>query len=46
MPCQSRIDAPDALHHIIARGIGRRHIFNEQQVILMVQKLVDEHLLM
>jgi len=29
MPCQSRIDAPDALNHIIARGIGRRHIFNE-----------------
>lgn len=29
MPRQSRIDAPGALHHIIARGIGHRHIFNE-----------------
>jgi hypothetical protein len=25
---QSRIDAPGALHHIIARGIGRRKIFD------------------
>jgi hypothetical protein len=31
MPCQSRIDAPGALHHIIARGIGRRHILNDDQ---------------
>ena len=31
MRCQSRIDAPGALHHIIARGIGRRHIFNDDQ---------------
>lgn len=29
MPRQSRIDAPGALHHIIARGIGRRDIFND-----------------
>jgi REP element-mobilizing transposase RayT len=29
MPRQSRIDAPGALHHIIARGIGRRNIFND-----------------
>jgi hypothetical protein len=31
MPCQSRIDAPGALHHIIARGIGRRHILKDDQ---------------
>ena len=28
MPRQSRINAPGALHHIIARGIGRRKIFD------------------
>jgi len=26
---QSRIDAPDALHHIIAGGIERRRIFTD-----------------
>ena len=26
MPCRARIDAPDALHHIIVRGIERRDI--------------------
>jgi putative transposase len=31
MPRQSRIDAPGALHHIIARGIGSRNIFNDDQ---------------
>jgi REP element-mobilizing transposase RayT len=31
MPRQSRIDAPGALHHIIARGIGTRNIFNDDQ---------------
>lgn len=29
MPRKSRIDAPGALHHIIARGIERRSIFND-----------------
>ncbi|MCP3895726.1 MAG: transposase, partial [Bacteroides sp.] len=29
MPRSSRLDAPGALHHIIARGIGRRKIFND-----------------
>ncbi len=29
MPRQARIDAPGALHHIIARGIGRKKIFND-----------------
>ncbi len=29
MPRQSRIDAPGALHHIIARGIGRKRIFTD-----------------
>ena len=27
MPRKARIDAPGALHHIIARGIDRRSIF-------------------
>ena len=26
---KSRIDAPDALHHIIARGIDRKRIFDD-----------------
>jgi putative transposase len=29
MPRQSRIDAPGALHHIIARGINRKRIFQD-----------------
>jgi REP element-mobilizing transposase RayT len=29
MPRQSRIDAPGALNHIIARGINRKNIFND-----------------
>ena len=31
MPRQARIDSPGALHHIIARGIERRTIFNDDQ---------------
>jgi putative transposase len=31
MPRQARIDTPGALHHIIARGIERRKIFNDNQ---------------
>ena len=31
MPRQSRIDAPGALHHIIARGIERRNIFQDDK---------------
>ncbi|MFZ1984807.1 MAG: transposase [Desulfatitalea sp.] len=29
MPRQARIDAPDAVHHIIARGIERGKIFRD-----------------
>jgi putative transposase len=29
MPRKSRIDAPGALHHIIARGIDRKTIFDD-----------------
>ena len=29
MPRRARIDAPGALHHIIARGIERRSIFED-----------------
>lgn len=28
MPRHSRIDAAGALHHIVARGIGQRNMFN------------------
>ena len=31
MPRKSRIDAPGALHHIIARGIDRRDIFKDDK---------------
>ena len=31
MPRKARIDAPGALHHIIARGIERRKIFRDDQ---------------
>jgi putative transposase len=31
MPRRSRIDAPGALHHIIARGIERKAIFRDDQ---------------
>ena len=29
MPRKARIDAPGALHHIIARGIARKKVFND-----------------
>ncbi|MGD9180367.1 MAG: transposase, partial [Desulfobacterales bacterium] len=31
MPRQSRIDVPGALNHIIARGINRKKIFNDDK---------------
>ena len=31
MPRQARIDAPGAVHHIIARGIERRKIFRSDE---------------
>jgi hypothetical protein len=31
MPRQARIDAPGALHHVIARGIERDKIFRDDQ---------------
>jgi putative transposase len=31
MPRKSRIDAPGALHHIIARGINRKEIFRDNK---------------
>lgn len=31
MPRKARIDAPGALHHIIARGIGRRKVFDDDE---------------
>ena len=44
MPRKSRIDAPEAIHHIIARGIERRRIFGHQYCghsILMAQRKND-----
>jgi hypothetical protein len=31
MPRKARLDAPGALHHIIARGIERRKIFRDDK---------------
>jgi REP element-mobilizing transposase RayT len=31
MPRQARLDAPGILHHVIIRGIERRHIFKDDQ---------------
>jgi len=31
MPRKSRIDAPGALHHVIARGINREKIFRDDE---------------
>ena len=31
MPRKSRIDAPGALHHIIARGIERKAVFQDER---------------
>lgn len=31
MPKKSRIDAPDALHHVMVRGIDRQNIFDDQK---------------
>jgi REP element-mobilizing transposase RayT len=31
MPRQARTDAPDAVHHIMARGIERRSIFRHDE---------------
>ncbi|ABW66654.1 transposase [Desulfosudis oleivorans] len=46
MPRQARIDAPGALHHIIARGIERGRIFRDDQdrndFILRLGQLVQE----
>jgi REP element-mobilizing transposase RayT len=46
MPRQARIDAPGALHHIIARGIKRGKIFRDDQdrdnFILRLGNLVTE----
>jgi len=37
MPRRSRIDAPDALHHIMVRGIDRHNIFRDQKCIVTGQ---------
>ena len=31
MPSQARLDAPDALHHIMMRGLERRVLFRDDQ---------------
>jgi REP-associated tyrosine transposase len=46
MPRQARIDAPGALHHIIARGIERRDIFRDDldrnSFLTRLEKIVNE----
>ncbi len=34
MPRKSGIDAPGALHHIIARGIERKNIFRDNEEVM------------
>jgi len=31
MPCQSRLDAPETLQHVMVRGLERRAIFRDGQ---------------
>ena len=40
MPRKARIDAPGALHHIIARGIAHRKVFNDNDEF-SIQRQVD-----
>jgi REP element-mobilizing transposase RayT len=46
MPRQARIDAPDALHHVVARGIERSKIFrndeDREDFLRRLGKLVQE----
>jgi len=46
MPRQSRIDAPGALHHIIARGNEKRKIFEDkldrQQFLARLEVILSE----
>ena len=46
MPRQARLDAPGVLHHIMIRGIERRHIFKDDQdrenLIKRLEKLIPE----
>ncbi len=44
MPRRSRIDAPGALHHIIARGIERKAIFRDDQDRIDFLKRLGENL--
>jgi putative transposase len=42
MPRKSRIDAPGALHHIMARGIDRHHIFSDNKDFsIFLERLSD-----
>ncbi len=46
MPRQARIDAPGALHHVIARGIERNEIFRDnadrEDFLQRLGKLVEQ----
>ncbi len=41
MPRQSRIDAPEALHHIICRGIERRRRPGQGKIHRTARRRVD-----
>ena len=46
MPRKARIDAPDALHHVIVRGIERgkifRHVCDRKNFLHRLDKLIPE----
>jgi len=46
MPRKTRIDAPDALHHVIVRGIERRKVFrfdyDRRNFLNRLDKLIPE----
>jgi putative transposase len=46
MPRHARLDAPGALHHVMARGIGRTQIFrrdsDREKFVACVEDLVCE----
>ncbi len=44
MPRQARIDAPGALHPIIARGIERREFFTTTRTVTKLQKILISNL--
>ncbi|MBM4332434.1 MAG: hypothetical protein FJ117_14665 [Deltaproteobacteria bacterium] len=45
MPRQARLDTPDALHHIMVRGINRSQIFDDDEDRSRFLTRLDENIL-